>query len=222
MLAAELIDPMLPALKLTDTVGEALEWMQEHRIGQMVLTEQTEYKGLLSEDLLMDVADEDRPLTDVMRLFEQVYAVDNQHSLELLTLALEHRLEVIAILNEDREFMGTVSVNELLKNFARELGIAEQGAILILTIDERDYSLTEISRLIESNNVKIIGSYFSSAAYGMPDRSRLTLKLNRRDIGPVVSTLERFGYNVESAFANTPIESIDQERLDLLLRYLNT
>jgi acetoin utilization protein AcuB len=222
MLAAELIDPMLPALKLTDTVGEALEWMQEHRIGQMVLTDQTEYKGLLSEDLLMDVADEDRPLADVMRLFEQVYAFDNQHSLELLTLALEHRMEVMAVLNEDREFMGTVSVNELLKNFARELGITEPGAILILTINERDYSLTEISRLIESNNVKIVGSYFSSAAYGMPDRSRLTLKLNRRDIGPVVSTLERFGYNVESAFANTPIESLDQERLDLLLRYLNT
>lgn len=222
MLAAELIDPMLPALKLTDTVGEALEWMQEYRIGQMVLTDQSEYKGILSEDLLMDVADEDRPLSDVMRLFEGVYAFENQHSLELLTLALEHRLDVLAILNENREFMGTVSVKELLKNFARELGITEPGAILILTINERDYSLTEISRLIESNNVKIVGSYFSSAAYGMPDRSRLTLKLNRRDIGPVVSTLERFGYNVESAFANTPIESIDQERLDLLLRYLNT
>lgn len=222
MLAAELIDPMLPALKPTDTVGEALEWMQEHRIGQMVLTDQTEYKGVLSEDLLMDVADEDRVLADVMRLFEQVYVYENQHSLELLNLALEHRLEVLAVLNEAKEFMGTVSVNELLKDFARELGITEPGAILILSLDERDYSLSEISRLIESNNVKIIGSYFSSAAYGMPDRSRLTLKLNRRDIGPVVSTLERFGYTVEAAFANAPIESIDQERLDLLLRYLNT
>ena len=56
----------------------------------------------------------------------------------------------------------------------------------------------------------------------MPDKSRLTLKLNRRDITPVVSTLERFGYQFEAAFANAPIESIDQERLDLLMRYLNT
>lgn len=222
MLAAELIDPMIPALKPSDTVGDALEWMQEHRIGQMVLTDQTEYKGLLSEDLLMDVADEDRPLSDVMRLFEQTYAFENQHSLELLNMALEHRLDVLAVLNDNREFVGTVSINELLKNFAQELGITEPGAILILSIDERDYSLTEISRLVESNNTKIIGSYFSSAAYGMPDRSRLTLKLNRRDIGPVVSTLERFGYSIESAFANAPIESIDQERLDSLLRYLNT
>ena len=56
----------------------------------------------------------------------------------------------------------------------------------------------------------------------MADRSRLTLKLNRRDITPLVSTLERFGYTIESAFANVPIESVDQERYDALMRYLNT
>jgi hypothetical protein len=56
----------------------------------------------------------------------------------------------------------------------------------------------------------------------MPDRSRLTLKLNRRDITPVISTFERFGYRIEAAFANAPVESIDQERLDSLLRFLNT
>lgn len=222
MLAAELIDPMLPALKPTDTVGKALEWMQEHRIGQLVLTDQDEYKGILTEDALMDVYDEDYPLSGVIYQFEQVYVYENQHLYEVLNLAIEHRLEVLAVLNEGREFLGTVSVSELLKQFAQELGMLEPGAILVLSLNEQDYSLAEISRLVESNNVKVISCYFSSAAYGMPDKSRLTLKLNRRDITPVVSTLERFGYQVEAAFANAPIESIDQERLDLLMRYLNT
>lgn len=222
MLAAELIDPMLPALKPTDSIGKALEWMQEHRIGQLVLTDQDEYKGILTEDGLLDIADEDYPLSEVMLRFEQVYAYENQHLYEVLNLVIEHHLDVVAVLNEGKEFIGTISVSELLKQFARELGVLENGAILILNIDEQDYSMAEISRLIESNNVKIISCYFSSAAYGMPDKSRLTLKLNRRDIMPVVSTLERFGYDVEAAFANAPIESIDQERLDLLLRYLNT
>ncbi|GAA4403542.1 hypothetical protein GCM10023187_19730 [Nibrella viscosa] len=222
MLAAELIDPMLPALKLTDTVGQALEWMQEHRIGQLAVTDQGAYKGLVSEDLLLDVADDERPLSDVMRLYEQVYVYENQHLLEMLSLVLQNPLEVIAVISDIKEFIGSVSANELLKQFAQELGVQEVGAILVLNIDERDYSMAEISRLVESNNIKIVGSYFASAAYGMPDRSRLTLKLNRRDITPVVSTLERFGYHIEAAFANVPIESIDQERLDLLLRYLNT
>ena len=222
MLAAELIDPMLPALKPTDTVGQALDWMQEHRVGQLVLTDQGEYRGILNEELLMDVADDERPVGGILRLFEQTYTLENQHMFEVLALVVQQQMDVIAVLSEEREFIGTVSVNELLKLFAQELGIQDAGAILILNLSERDYSLTEISRLVESNHVKIISSYFTSAAYGMPDRSRLTLKLNRRDISPVISTLERFGYHIEAAFANAPVESIDQERLDSLLRYLNT
>lgn len=222
MLAAELIDPMLPALKPTDSVGQALDWMQEHRIGQLVLTDQGEYRGVVSEELLLDVADDERPLGEVMRLFEQTYVLEEQHLYEVLGLVIQHQMQVVAVVNEGREFSGTISVTELFKQFAQELGVQDGGAILILNINERDYSMSEISRLIESNHVKIVSSYFSSAAYGMPDRSRLTLKLNRRDIAPVISTLERFGYQIEAAFANIPIESIDQERLDSLLRYLNT
>lgn len=222
MLAAELIDPMLPALKPTDSVGQALDWMQEHRVGQLVLADQGSYRGVITEELLMDVSDDERPLSDVMRLFEQTYVYEDQHLFEILGLVIQHQMEVIAVLTEGQEFSGTISVNELLKQFGQELGVQEAGAILILNMNERDYSMAEISRLIESNNVKVISSYFSSAAYGMPDRSRLTLKLNRRDITPVISTLERFGYHIEAAFANAPVESIDQERLDSLLRYLNT
>lgn len=222
MLAAELIDPMLPALKPTDSVGQALTWMQEHRVGQLVLTDQGEYRGIVSEELLLDIADDERPIGELMRLFEQTHVLEEQHLYEVLSLVVQHRMEVVAVIGEGREFSGTISVTELLKQFALELGVQDAGAILILNINERDYSMSEISRLIESNHVKIISSYFSSAAYGMPDRSRLTLKLNRQGITPVISTLERFGYQIEAAFANTPIESIDQERLDSLLRYLNT
>jgi signal-transduction protein with cAMP-binding, CBS, and nucleotidyltransferase domain len=222
MLAAELIDPMLPALKPTDSVGQALDWMQEHRIGQLVLTDQGDYLGIVSEELLLDVGDDQRPLKNILHLFDQVYVYEGQHLYEVLGMVMQQRMDVVAVLNEGREFIGTVSTAELLRQFAQELGVQESGAVLILSLNERDYSMAEISRLVESNNVKIISSYFSSAAYGMPDRSRLTLKLNRQDITAVISTLERFGYQIEAAFANTPIESIDQERLDSLLRYLNT
>jgi acetoin utilization protein AcuB len=222
MVATELIDPMLPVLKPTDTVGQAIDWMQEHRLSQLVLADEGAYQGLLTEDVLMDAADDGREVGNVMHLYEQVYVYENQHIFELLSLSIEHRLDVLAVLNEGREVIGTVPVPELIKQFATELGVQEAGAVLILRLDERDYSLTEISRLIESNGLKIISSYFSNAEYGTVNPSRLTLKLNRREVGAVVSTLERFGYQVETAYAHTPIENTDQERLDSLLRYLNT
>ncbi len=222
MLAAELIDPMLPALKPTDTVGQALEWMQEHRIGQLAVTDLGEYRGLITEDLLLDVSDEDLPLSEVMHLHEGIYALEGQHLFELLRLVIANRLDVLAVVGEGNEFLGTISVSELLRQFAQDLGVQENGAVVILNLDERDYSMAEISRLVESNNTKIISSYFSSSPVGSTDRSQLTLKLNRQDIVSVMSTLERFGYQIDGVYASAPIESIDQERLDSLLRYLNT
>lgn len=222
MLAAELIDPMIPALKPGDTVADALDWMQEHHITQLIVADINQYLGVVSEDLLLNLPDDQRPIADVMRLAEGVFVLENQHLLEMIALINEHRLDVLAVLNTTNEFMGTASATELLRQFARDLAIQDTGAILVLALDEQDYSMAEISRLVESNNVKIVSSYYSSAAYGMVDRSRLTLKLNRRDITAVVSTLERFGYTIDAAFASAPIDSIDQERLDALLRYLNT
>lgn len=222
MLAAELIDPMLPALKPTDTVGQALEWMQEHRVGQLVMIDLGQYRGIISEDLLLDVADEDRPLRDVMQLHEQVYAFEGQHLFELLRLVIDNQLDVLAVVGEGNEFLGTIPASELLLRFGQDLGVQEVGAVLVLTLDERDYSMNEISRLVESNNVKIISSYFSSAPLGSAERSQLTLKLNRQEVVSVISTLERFGYQIDGVFASAPIENIDQERLDSLLRYLNT
>ena len=222
MQATDLIDPMIPALKPGDSVAEALEWMQEHHLVQLPVVESGQYLGMVSEDLLLNLPDEDRPISDVMRLAESVVATENQHLLELITLTTEHRLDVLAVVNQSNEFMGSVGTTELLRQFSRELGIQESGAILVLALDEHDYSMTEISRLVETNNVKIISSYYSSPAYGLTDRSKLTLKLNRRDITSVVATLERFGYTIDAAFASAPIDNLDQERLSALMRFLNT
>ncbi len=222
MLAVELIDPMIPALKPGDSVAEALDWMQEHHLTQLAVVDNSQYLGVVSEDLLLNIPDDERPISDVMRLAETVFASESQHLLELIALTTEHRLDVLAILNEGNDFMGCVGTTDLLRQFSRELGIQESGAILVLALDEHDYSMSEISRLIETNNVKIISSYYSSPAYGLTERARLTLKLNQRDITSAVSTLERFGYTIDAAFASAPIDSLDQERLNALMRFLNT
>jgi hypothetical protein len=102
------------------------------------------------------------------------------------------------------------------------LGAQEKGAIIVLKMANRDYSLTEISRLVESNSTKIISSFFSGAEYGALDEATLTLKLNRMEVSGVVATLERFGYTVESIYGNSPVENPNRHHLDLLLRYLET
>lgn len=223
MLAASLLNPMLPTLKLTDSVGTALAWMDEYQTPQLVVTQGGAYKGLVSKAVLLDVPDDTALLADIIRQHQDVYANEDQHVYELLRLANQYRLKVIPVVDEEGQLTGTILVNDLLENFADSLGVQELGAVLVLKVVERDYSLSEVSRLIESSGTKIISSYYTSAAtYGNPGDARLTLKLNRTNITPVIATLERYGYAIKEAHANDPVESIDQERFDMLLRYLAT
>lgn len=223
MLAATLINPMIPVLKLTDQVSTALDWMDEYRTSQLIVADAGIYKGIVSQDILFEIADASALLSRVIIQHEDIYALEDQHPYELLRLVNQFGLLIIPVVHDNRVLSGSILVNDLIEQFANELGVQEKGAVIVLKIAERDYSLAEISRLIESNGTKVLSSYYSSSEATHPlQESRLTLKLNRTHITPIVATLERFGYEVLEAHANDPVESIDQERLDMLLRYLAT
>lgn len=223
MLAATLINPMIPVLKLTDQVSTALDWMDEYRTSQLIVADAGIYKGIVSQDILFEIADTSALLSRVIIQHEDIYALEDQHPYELLRLVNQFGLLIIPVVHDNRVLSGSILVNDLIEQFANELGVQEKGAVIVLKIAERDYSLAEISRLIESNGTKVLSSYYSSSEATHPlQESRLTLKLNRTHITPIVATLERFGYEVLEAHANDPVESIDQERLDMLLRYLAT
>lgn len=219
MLAKDFINPMLPVLKSTDTVGKAIDLMEEYRIGQLPIVNELEYRGLINQDILMD-ADEGLPLLALQPEFGEVVVSENQHILEILALTQKHDLQAVVVLDEEQKFAGTISVNELLNQFSKNLGTQELGAVLEIAVENRSYSLAEISRLIESNNTKIISSYYTSGSFSEDTKDILTLKLNRQDITSVVATLARYEYDIVGAYNFDAMETPDRERYDLLMKYL--
>lgn len=220
MTIAEIINHDLPVLKLSDTVGNALNWMEENRIGQLVVVDAGKYAGIVSEEILMDY-DEDMQLADVMLQFSEISLFDYQHIYESLGLISKYHLQVIGVIDEEENFVGIITASEVYTKFGELLGSQEPGAVLVISIKNRDYSLAEISRLVESDNAKILSSYFTGNTYLSNDSASLTLKINRESITSIVATLERFGYTVEASYAHEPVESIEQERYNMLMKYLS-
>mgnify|MGYP003673355406 CR=1 FL=1 len=223
MIANSLINPIIPTLKLSDTVSLALDWMDEFGVKQLAITDEDQYKGIVSESILLDIPEQAATLEEIIIQHQDVYARDDQHIYELLNIIHEFGLTIIPVLDNESKFIGSIAVNELVERFASILGVKEKGAVVVLKIPERDYSLSEVSRLIESNDVKILSSVYSNFdPIGTIQVPQLTLKLNKTNITPLIATLERFGYDIIEAHANDPIDNVDQERLDMLLRYLAT
>ena len=94
-----------------------------------------------------------------------------------------------------------------------------ENSLIILEVPSKDYTLTEIARIIESNNAHVM----SLSVLPVSDGSTLliSIKLDISDLTPVLRSFERFNYNVIYYMKEGEINDIQRERLQELLFYLN-
>ncbi len=220
MVAADLINEMIPPLKSNDSVKKALNWMDAFRITQLPIVENNVYKGIITEDMLYEINNPDATIASIEPLYEDVFVGEDKHFYDVMRLATDHNLRIIAVVDLNNMFVGVITVRDTLAAFARTFANQSAGAIIVLSMNYRDYSLAHISRLIEENNTKILSSYVDTDPYDT-NLIKLTLKLDKSELTPILATLERFEYRVIAKFQENPDADIQKERLDMFFRYFD-
>ncbi|MGH1336327.1 MAG: CBS domain-containing protein [Aureispira sp.] len=219
MYASTLISYSVPPLKRSDTGVKALLWMNDFHVRHLPVVEDGKLLGILSEDEVLNFVDPDQTIQESASVLLEKYVPANKHLYDIMRLIVNYNLTVIPVLNEEGEYIGLITVDDLIKKLAATGSITHPGGVLVLSMAPRDYSLSEISRLIEAENTTILSSFISSP-YGN-NQLELTLKLNKEDLKHVVATLERFGYDVKSSFYESEIIDTLQDRYEALMRYLD-
>jgi acetoin utilization protein AcuB len=221
LLAEDLLNQMIPPLKGTDTTAKAARWLEEFHVNQLPVLAGRHYRGLITENDLADFENPDTQLADLTLGFANAHVQHDQHFYRVMELAIENKIQLVPVLDEQQEYAGVVTVSDALAAFGPVPGPAGEGSILVLTMEERDYSLSQISRYVEENNAKILSAHVVTDEHD-PYRIRLTLRLNTSNLARITATLERFGYLVSAQFTGTAAVGEDeQDRFDALLRYLN-
>jgi acetoin utilization protein AcuB len=107
----------------------------------------------------------------------------------------------------------------LLSHFASSLSVQEPGAIIVLEMSVNDFVLSEIARIVESNDTKILSLFIHSEKDTM--QMQVHLKLNKKDVSALIQTFVRFNYTIMAYFdANDDIDDL-RKRYDALMKYLN-
>lgn len=220
MIAEDFINDIIPSVTPTDTVESTLDWMDEFRVSQLAVVDGKEYKGLIKDTNLLAFGAGDSQIGNFEYILADTFATRQQHFFDLLHLFHEHEVDVLPVVDEDKEYVGVISIRETTQVLAKAFSAELQGGILILSLDYRDYSMAEIGRLVESNNARIVSS-FVEVDKKDPNTVELTLKLNTPDLTSVAATLERFGYTIISRFQKVEAPSFESERLDSLFKYLD-
>ena len=219
MIAKDLINQLIPPLKPTDKALRAIDWMDEFRVNQLPVVNNDKYLGMIDEDVVFSSANPDLPIKDLELKHKDVFIDGQRHLFEVIKLAIDHDLDLVPVIDIDQNFQGVVTVNDTARAFSQLASAEYPGAILVLSMSEKDYSLTEISRLAESEDTKILSSFVYTDPHDA-SKLKLTLKFNKQDIGRLIATYERFEYKVISQFQETESIGYEKERLNILFKYL--
>ncbi len=222
MIAEDLINQLLPPLRHLDSIDKALNWMEEFRVKELPIVENKEYKGMINEEMLYDCNQPEAIIGDIPPQFEEAFVYNNQHLYEVFRKAEENKLDIVPVLNsETNEFLGAISLAETLQGFSKSLALQSQGGIVVLAMNFRDYSLAQISRLVEENNAKVLSAFVEEDEKS-PERIRLTLKLNTDDINSIIATFERFEFEIIAQFKGIEDdEDWNRDRVNFFFRFLD-
>ncbi|MEN8229938.1 MAG: CBS domain-containing protein [Bacteroidota bacterium] len=220
MLARELISDVVTALKTSDSGTRALSWMEVYRIKHLPIVNHREFLGLISDADIYDLNNPDEPVGNHQLSLQKPYVSEGQHIYEVIELLSRLELTLVPVLNQEKHYLGVITQEELTQRFAHLSAMQQPGGIIELEMNEHDYSLSEISQIVESNNAKILSLYVASSKDNR--KLRVTLKINFTDLTSIMETFNRYNYTVVSSHTNNEdLDEFYQERFDVFLKYLN-
>jgi CBS domain-containing protein len=216
MLTRDLISNSIPYLHLDDKVYHALQLMNDYHVAHLPIVEDDKYLGIISEEQLLHADDENLlnslPITDGGT---SVQASD--HFLKAIQIAVEYKLSIVPVVN-DNQILGIVTYNDLLRNASDFMSLKEPGGLIVLEVEGKDYSFNEINRIVESNDAQITQlNTYSDNETGM---MQVTLRISKLEISDIISTFQRYEYNVKYYFGEELYENELRNNYDNLMNYL--
>lgn len=219
MIARDLIKDDVPPIKPFESMEKALEWMDEFRVSHLPVVDGTKYYGLVTENMIYDCNEASLPVSELNLTMNRPFVFEDVHVYKVMQMVAELKLSVVPILNKKEKYIGLSTMKQLMDYLTNTSSISEAGSVIVLEINQFDYSLAHISQIVESNDAKVLTSFITSSLDSkMMD---VTIKINRTNIEAVLQTFYRYDYKVKASFSDDEFEQDMKKRYQGLMKYLN-
>jgi acetoin utilization protein AcuB len=218
MIAKDLINDSFPPLKLSDTGLKALNWMEEFRLEHLPIVDGLTYFGLVSEEDILKLASLDQPLANHNLPLIKPYVRFNQPVFELVKLISQDKLTIVPVLDSAGNYAGLVTLKDIIKHYSDSGIFDDATGVIVLEVGVKNYSISEISRLIEQEDARILSLYVTPNAEN--ETLDLTIKINQPELSRILSSFTRHGYLVKEHYHQSEFIDDMQSRYDSLMNYL--
>ncbi len=219
MIAKDLISGAVLPLKSSDTGLIAMHWFDEFKVSHLPVVGDSLFLGLVSEDDIFTAGSFEEPIMNFQPQLKNISILHSRHIYEAMKLFADYKLTTLPVVDDKGAYLGMITLADMVEKMAATAAVSNPGGIVVLELNANDFSMVEISKIVEDNDAKILSFYVTSPSDST--RLELTMKLNRIDIQPVIQSLVRYDYTIKASFFESDYFDNLRERYDLLMTYLN-
>lgn len=219
MIAKDILTNSIVPLKTSDTGTTAMGLMEDMKVLHLPIVNNEQYLGMVSQSDILNLNAPEEALGNHDLSIDRSYVFADQNIFEIIRLISALNLTLLPVLDRKNNYLGVITLPDLVKKFAKITSADNPGGIIILEVNNNDYSLTEISNIIESNDAKVLSLCVTT--YTDSTKLEISIKLNKIDLRSVLQTFNRYNYKVVATFFEQEDNDILKERFDSLMNYLN-
>ena len=207
----------LPVFDIKETTEKLLEFFQDTTYSHIAILEDGRFLGLFSEIDADGLLPESK-IEEFKYELQSFFARRDTNWLDVLEVFARNEANLLPVLNEKEEVTGYYCLTDIVAEFIDTPFFTDPGSILVVAKGVKDYSFSEITQIVESNNAKLFGGFITDT---QNDVIQVTLKITANNYNKVVQTFRRYNYHI--IFGNSDDEFLEdlKNRSDYLEKYLN-
>lgn len=204
-------------LNINDKVSDLKMMFNELTYSHIPIENEGVYVGCISENDAYCFEGQKR-IADCNYAFEGFFVRSTTTWLDVLEEFAQNSCNIMPVLGELNKYLGYFELNDIIGLFNETPFFAEPGGVLIVEKGALDYSFSEISQIVETNDAKLLGAFISNMENGLV---QITLKIGDSGLNEVIQTFRRYSYNIISGHEEDSYVENLKARSEYLKKYLD-
>ncbi|KQB40599.1 MULTISPECIES: CBS domain-containing protein [Flavobacterium] len=205
------------AIDSQETIASVQDYFADLNFSHFPVLENGIFIGSIASDDV-ETFDTDKKVIDYKYTLERFFARKSMIWLDVLEVFAKNHTNIIPVLDENNIYIGYYEMEDIMKFFQETPFLKEQGGIIIVQKGLLDYSMGQVTQIVESNNGKILGCFISEADL---ENVQITVKIGVGPMNEIIQTYRRYGYEIISEHQEDAYINSLKERSDYLDKYLN-
>jgi CBS domain containing-hemolysin-like protein len=200
-----------------DTVLEIQDFFIDINYSHFPILDNDVYIGSISA-VDVETFEAERSITDYRYALEGFFVRTTMSWLDVLEVFARNNANIVPILDENNKYAGYYEITDIIKFLNETPFLKETGAIIVVEKPAADYSMSQITQIVESNNGKLLGVFVSEAD---SEKVQVTIKTTVGGINEIIQSFRRYNYEIISEHQEDDYLNTLKERSEYLDKYLN-